>query len=285
MKVAFIGLGAIGLPMAGQIKKAGHTVAGVELSEAGQVAAEAQGIQATADWRVAVDADAVVVMVATPSQLAALVQQFDEVRQGQHWIIMSTVGPAAVREQAGKLAAKGAVVVDAPVTGGVARAQTGSLLIFASGSERAIAYVQPVLSAMGQVKAAGVKIGDGQAIKVVNQHLCSVHLVAAAEALSLARSLQLDPAHVLDLVQHGAGGSWMLSDRGPRMLEGTDTRVTSMVDIFVKDSGLVAEAAKACSAEVPLLDIAHTRFLQASETGLGRRDDSRVIETWEHQTA
>jgi 3-hydroxyisobutyrate dehydrogenase-like beta-hydroxyacid dehydrogenase len=177
------------------------------------------------------------------------------------------------------------VVVDAPVTGGVARAQTGSLLIFASGSERAIAYVQPVLSAMGQVKAAGVKIGDGQAIKVVNQHLCSVHLVAAAEALSLARSLQLDPAHVLDLVQHGAGGSWMLSDRGPRMLEGTDTRVTSMVDIFVKDSGLVAEAAKACSAEVPLLDIAHTRFSQASETGLGRRDDSRVIETWKHQTA
>lgn len=285
MKVAFIGLGAIGLPMASQINKAGHDVVGVELSDSGRVAAQAQGIEASGDWRFAVDVDVVVVMVATPSQLAALVEQFDEFKRGQHWVIMSTVGPAAVREQAEKLAGKGAVVVDAPVTGGVARAQTGSLLIFASGSESAVAYVQPVLSAMGQVKSAGVNIGDGQAIKVVNQHLCSVHLVAAAEALSLARSLHLDPAHVLELVQHGAGGSWMLSDRGPRMLEGTDTRVTSMVDIFVKDSGLVADAAKACSAQVPLLDIAHARFSAASDTGLGRRDDSRVIETWEHPTA
>lgn len=282
MKVAFIGLGAIGLPMATQINKAGHTVIGVELSEAGRAAAQIQGIEASDDWRVAVDADVVVVMVATPAQLEALVQQFDEFKPGQHWVIMSTVGPAAVREQAKKLIEKGAVVVDAPVTGGVARAQTGSLLIFASGSDSAVAFVDPVLSAMGQVKPAGVNIGDGQAIKVVNQHLCSVHLVAAAEALSLARSLNLDPAHVLELVQHGAGGSWMLSDRGPRMLEGTDTRVTSTVDIFVKDSGLVAEAAQACSAKVPLLDIAHARFSQASSTGLGRRDDSRVIETWEH---
>jgi 3-hydroxyisobutyrate dehydrogenase-like beta-hydroxyacid dehydrogenase len=281
MKVAFIGLGAIGLPMASQIKKAGHAVIGVELSENGRAVAKAEGIEASSDWRVASNADVVVVMVATPSQLAALVQQFDEFKHGQHWVIMSTVGPAAVREQAVKLTARGAAVVDAPVTGGVARAQTGSLLIFASGSESAVSYVQPVLSAMGQVKSAGVNLGDGQAIKVVNQHLCSVHLVAAAEALSLARSLQLDPAHVLELVQHGAGGSWMLSDRGPRMLEGTDTRVTSMVDIFVKDSGLVAEAAKACRAEVPLLDIAHARFSEASEAGLGRRDDSRVIETWE----
>ncbi|MEF9897638.1 MAG: NAD(P)-dependent oxidoreductase [Pseudomonas sp.] len=284
MKVAFIGLGAIGLPMASQIIKAGHSVVGVELSEAGREIAQAQGIEASGDWRVAVDADVVVVMVATPAQLAALVQQFDELKPGQHWVVMSTVGPACVREQAQRLVEKGAVVVDAPVTGGVARAKTGSLLIFASGSDSAVGYVQPVLSAMGQVKSAGLNIGDGQAIKVVNQHLCSVHLVAAAEALSLARSLYLDPAHVLELVQYGAGGSWMLSDRGPRMLEGTDTGVTSMVDIFVKDSGLVAESAKACGAKVPLLDIAHARFFQASDLGLGKRDDSRVIETWDRST-
>ncbi len=107
-----------------------------------------------------------------------------------------------------------------------------------------------------------------------------MHLVAAAEALSLAQSLGLDPAQVLELVEKGAGGSWMLSDRGPRMLEGTATRVTSMVDIFVKDSGLVAEAAQACRAAVPLLDTAHARFTAAAAAGLGQRDDSRVIETW-----
>jgi len=280
MNVAFIGLGAIGLPMAVQIQQAGHAVIGVELSETGRTAAQELDIVATADWRAAIDADLVVVMVATPAQLEALVTQFTEVRSGQHWVIMSTVGPAAVREQGARLLQKGVQVVDAPVTGGVARAKTGSLLIFASGSASALERVAPVLQAMGNVKTTGENVGDGQAIKVVNQHLCSVHLVAAAEALSLARSLGLDPAQVLELVQHGAGGSWMLSDRGPRMLEGTDTQVTSMVDIFVKDSGLVALAAQGCNAQVPLLDIAHQRFTQAAESGLGKRDDSRVIETW-----
>ena len=280
MNVAFIGLGAIGLPMAVQIQQAGHAVIGVELSETGRTAAQEQDIVATADWRAAIDADLVVVMVATPAQLEALVTQFTEVRSGQHWVIMSTVGPAAVREQGARLLQKGVQVVDAPVTGGVARAKTGSLLIFASGSVSALERVAPVLQAMGNVKTTGENVGDGQAIKVVNQHLCSVHLVAAAEALSLARSLGLDPVQVLELVQHGAGGSWMLSDRGPRMLEGTDTQVTSMVDIFVKDSGLVALAAQGCNAQVPLLDIAHQRFTQAAESGLGKRDDSRVIETW-----
>jgi len=281
MNVAFIGLGAIGLPMARQIQKAGHRVVGVELSEANRALALTHGIESSADWRVAIDADVVVVMVATPAQLDALVSQCTGLKPAQHWVVMSTVGPASVREQAVRLRQKGVQVVDAPVTGGVARAETGSLLIFASGPHAAVERVEPVLRSMGEVRDAGVEVGDGQAIKVVNQHLCSVHLVAAAEALSLARSLGLDPARVLDLVQKGAGGSWMLSDRGPRMLEGTDTQVTSMVDIFVKDSGLVAFAAQGCNAAVPLLDIAHARFNQAAEAGLGRRDDSRVIETWE----
>jgi 3-hydroxyisobutyrate dehydrogenase-like beta-hydroxyacid dehydrogenase len=281
MNVAFIGLGAIGLPMARQILQAGHGVVGIELSEANRALAQAQGIESSADWRAAIDADVVVVMVATPAQLDALVSQCTELNPGQHWVVMSTVGPSSVREQAVRLLEKGVQVVDAPVTGGVARASTGSLLIFASGPKAAVERVEPVLRSMGEVRDAGADVGDGQAIKVVNQHLCSVHLVAAAEALSLARSLGLDPARVLDLVQKGAGGSWMLSDRGPRMLEGTDTQVTSMVDIFVKDSGLVASAAQGCNAAVPLLDIAHARFSQASDAGLGRRDDSRVIETWE----
>ncbi len=281
MKVAFIGLGAIGLPMALQIQQAGHAVIGIELSETGRTSALAQGIEASADWRAAIGADVVVVMVATPAQLDALISQCTELKSGQHWVVMSTVGPASVREQALRLLEKGVQVVDAPVTGGVARAQTGSLLIFASGPQAAVDHVEPVLRAMGDVRAAGTNVGDGQAIKVVNQHLCSVHLVAAAEALSLARSLGLNPGHVLDLVQGGAGGSWMLSDRGPRMLEGPDTRVTSMVDIFVKDSGLVASEAQSYNAVVPLLDVAHARFCQASAAGLGKRDDSRVVETWE----
>ena len=281
MKINFIGVGAIGLPMARQISQAGHDVVGMDVVAAICEKARSQGIVAVdrvADLR---PADVTVVMVATPQQLEKLVDAvLENATASTYWVIMSTVGPANVRTQGDRLRRAGAKVVDAPVTGGVARAKTGQLVIFAAGTEADIAAVRPVLNAMGDVRLAGASLGDGQAIKVVNQHLCSVHLAAAAEALSLAVSLGLDPAQVLSMIEKGAAGSWMLSDRGPRMLQGTDVEVTSTVDIFVKDSGLVAQAAQDCAAKVPLLDVAHSRFAQASANGLGQRDDSRVIETW-----
>ena len=280
MNVTFIGIGAIGLPMALQIKGAGHNVTGVDLSSRARDIAQESGLAAVDSFSAAPAADVVVAMVATPQQLASLVDSVGANLEGQTWVVMSTVGPDAVREQGQRLAAKGARVVDAPVTGGTARAKTGQLVIFASGAPADINAVRPVLDAMGSVRITGPKLGDGQAIKVVNQHLCSVHIVAAAEALNLARSLSLDPAAVLELIEKGAAGSWMLSDRGPRMLQGTDVNVTSSINIFVKDSDLVAAAAQSCGADVPLLSIANARYHEAAEAGLGLRDDSRVIETW-----
>ncbi|WP_158781680.1 NAD(P)-dependent oxidoreductase [Pantoea sp. BAV 3049] len=280
MNVIFVGVGAIGLPMAAQIKLAGHAVVGVDVSEASRMRALEQDIEVVSRFDDAPTADVVVVMVATPQQLADLVTQAEGKVTGQRWVIMSTVGPDAVREQGERLRQMGTCVIDAPVTGGTARAKTGELVIFAAGAPDELEAVQPVLRAMGTVRVVGSRIGDGQGIKVINQHLCSIHIVAAAEALNLAQALGLDQAAVLSLVEKGAAGSWMLSDRGPRMLEGTDVSVSSAINIFVKDSGLVAEAARACTADVPLLQIAHQRYLAAAEAGLGLRDDSRVIETW-----
>lgn len=280
MKVTFIGVGAIGLPMALQIQRAGHDVTGVDVLDTVIATAKSSGIETVNSVCAAPGADVVVVMVATPDQLAGLVGRITDPVRGQLWLIMSTVGPQAVREQGEILQRAGARVVDAPVTGGVARARTGGLVIFAAGTAEDVASAAPVLDAMGTVRMTGQRLGDGQSIKVVNQHLCSVHIAAAAEALSLARSLGLDPAAVLDLIEKGAAGSWMLSDRGPRMVAGTDVEVTSSVNIFVKDSGLVASAGQSCGAELPLLAIAHERFCRAADAGLGLRDDSRVIETW-----
>lgn len=280
MNVTFIGVGAIGLPMALQIQAAEHTVTGVDVSDAIIANAKLKGIETVSNFSAAPRADTVVVMVATPDQLAGLVNQVGEAAQGQLWIIMSTVGPQSMREQGEALRRVGARVVDAPVTGGVARAKTGELVIFAAGLPADVESATPLLEAMGTVRVTGERLGDGQSIKVVNQHLCSVHIVAAAEALSLARSLQLDPAVVLQLIEKGAAGSWMLSDRGPRMVAATDVKVTSAINIFVKDSGLVLSAAEACGAQLPLLTIAHERFRRAAQAGLGLHDDSRVIETW-----
>ena len=281
MRVTFIGVGAIGLPMALQIRGAGHVVTGVDVSRAVIGRAKSRGIDTVDDFARAPTADVVVVMVATPDQLSGLVGRLAASARHELWLIMSTVGPQALRAQGEALRSAGARVVDAPVTGGVARAKLGELVIFASGQPDDVASALPVLEAMGTVHITGEELGDGQSIKVVNQHLCSVHIAAAAEALSLARSLGLDPAAVLRLVERGAAGSWMLSDRGPRMVAGTEVEVTSTIDIFVKDSGLVMSAGESCDAELPLLSIAHQRFRRAAEAGLGLRDDSRVIETWQ----
>jgi 3-hydroxyisobutyrate dehydrogenase-like beta-hydroxyacid dehydrogenase len=281
MKVTFVGVGAIGLPMALRIRCAGHDVTGVDVSDAAIANAKTCGIETLKQFSDAPVAQVVVVMVATPDQLAGLVGQVTGSVRGQLWLIMSTVGPQSVRDQGQALQRAGAYVVDAPVTGGVARARTGELVIFAAGAPNDVAAAAPILDAMGTVRVTGHRLGDGQSIKVVNQHLCSVHIVAAAEALSLARSLGLNPAAVLRLIEKGAAGSWMLSDRGPRMVAGTDVEVTSAIDIFVKDSGLVVSAGESCGAQLPLLTIAHQRFRRAAEAGLGQRDDSRVIETWD----
>ena len=279
--VVFVGTGAIGLPMAIQLVKAGHQVTGVDPFPAAQERAAAAGVRTVARFTDAPAAAVVIVMVATPDQLAALVTEaLNHDLTGQRWVVMSTVGPESVRADAARLTEAGAAVLDVPVTGGVARARTGELTLFAAGDPADADAVRPVLDALGTVHEVGPTIGDGQAIKVVNQHLCSVHIVAAAEALNLAKTLGLDPGTVLGLVERGAAGSWMLSDRGPRMLAGTDVEVTSTIGIFVKDSSLVFDAARTAGASTPLLDIARDRYQQAADAGLAMRDDSRVIETY-----
>lgn len=276
--VTFVGIGAIGLPMATLLARAGHALTGVDPFASAREKALAVGIDAVASIVDATPSDIVVVMVATPTQLDELIEQAGTGVAGQRWVIMSTVGPDAVRRAAEQLQSRGARVIDAPVTGGVARATTGELVIFASGEAELLASVAPVLSVLGTVREVGAQIGEGQAIKVVNQHLCSVHIVAAAEALALAESLGLDKAEVLDLIGGGAAGSWMLADRGPRMLLDGDAPVTSTVNIFVKDSTLVADAAAGSGAQVPLLLQAQQSFVRAASDGLGIHDDSRVIE-------
>ncbi len=133
MKVVFVGMGAIGMPMALNIKAAGHDVQGVDVAEASRQRARTQGIEAVERYALTGKADVVVVMVATPQQLAALVEEALPNVAGQYWVIMSTVGPDAIIAAAAQLQQAGASVVDAPVTGGTARASTGDLVIFAAG--------------------------------------------------------------------------------------------------------------------------------------------------------
>lgn len=284
-RITFIGIGAIGLPMAEQLLQAGFEVTGVDPGPGQRERAAARGLRTEERPDSAAGADVVVVMVATPEQLreAALGEAgvLGRLRPGAVLVVMSTVGPRAVREVAGAAPA-GVRVLDVPVTGGVARARTGELTLFAAGDPAVVDQVRPVLEAFGRIVDCGREAGRGQAYKAVNQLLCSVHIVAAAEALALAEALGLDPQEVLPAVAGGAGGSWMLSDRGPRMLEGLDAEVTSTIGIFVKDSTLVKEIADEIGFDAPLVTAARAKYLAAREAGWERRDDSQVIQTYRH---
>lgn len=274
-----VGLGAMGLPVGRRLSAAGLRVVGVEPAAGRR--AQAREFTTVAAVAEAPASRVVIVFVATPAQLAAVV---DDAAAGdltgQTWVVMGTVGDGAIADAALRLADAGADVVDAPVTGGVAGAESGRLLIFASGAPAALAAAGPVLDHLGTVAVVGDRPGAGQVMKVVNQHLCAVHLVAAAEALGLARRLGLDLDQVLALLPSGAAGSWMLGDRGPLMAADGASQVRSAIDVFVKDADLVAESASAVSLPTPLLDAVRGVLRDATDAGWGARDDSRLIELY-----
>ena len=277
MRVGWLGLGAMGAPMAGCLARAGNPVAAYDVMP-GRVPDGV--IEAASVAEAVAGADAVVVMVATPDQLEqVLAGAADALAAGQTVVVMSTVGPEAVVAAAARLAAMGVAVVDAPVSGGVTRATRGDLLILVSGSPEAVAGVQPLLDTLARsAPVVGPSPGDGQRMKLVNQLLCGVHIAAAAEALSFAESLGLDPGECWKILRDGAAASFMFADRGARMVAGEFGDVRSALDIFVKDMGLVTGAADEAGAEVPLAGAARQLYQRGHDLGLGRQDDSVVIE-------
>ncbi|MEO6956230.1 MAG: NAD-binding protein [Antricoccus sp.] len=169
-------------------------------------------------------------------------------------------------------------LVDAPVSGGVVRAGEGKLLIMTSSRPADRHDADEVLAALGDpVKVVGDLPGDGQVVKLVNQLLCGVHIVAAAEALALATRLGVPAADAWDTVRHGAAASFMLDDRGQRMVDKDFDVVRSAVDIFVKDMGLVTAAAHAHGMNSILAQAAQQVYVDASEAGLGKKDDASII--------
>jgi 3-hydroxyisobutyrate dehydrogenase/putative dehydrogenase len=285
-RVGFVGLGAMGAPMARKLAAAGFDLAVFDIDQQRtRAAADELGARAaTSPPDVAAGADVLVVMVATSAQAEAVLLGNDgaaaALPDDAAILLMSTVGPVAVAA----LADAGHPLLDAPVSGGVARAETGELLIMAGGPAELFERLQPVLDALGAtVVHCGERPGDGQAVKLVNQLLCGVHIAAAAEALAYAAALGLDPAKVRDTIRHGAAASFMLEDRGARMLTRDFDQVRSALDIFVKDMGLVVDAGAAVDARTPLAEAARRLYDEGSERGLGRQDDSGVIRLLERR--
>ncbi|MBR3192729.1 NAD(P)-dependent oxidoreductase [Bosea sp. (in: a-proteobacteria)] len=279
--IGFVGLGSMGLPMAINLGKAGFAVTGYDLRAEARQALQAAGAEAAGALAEAfAGRDAVVLMVVNAAQAEDILfgqAALPQLAPGGMVILMATCPPAAVAALAARVEAAGHTLVDAPVSGGVVGAEAGSLTIMAAARRPVFAAVKPVLDAMGsKVVFMGEEPGQGATAKAVNQLLCGAHLAIAAEALSLAEKLGVDTTAMLDIVSGSAASSWMLRDRGARMLE-REPRVTSAVDIFVKDLGIVLEAGRDAKAALPMAALAHQLFLSVSGRGLGARDDSQVI--------
>jgi len=280
MRIGWIGLGAMGLPMAASLARAGHSVAAFDVNPSVTVPEDVKLRMMGSPEETIADAEAVIVMVATPDQARSVVDSIAvALSDGALLIITATVGPALIETIDTELAPRGVLIVDAPVSGGVARAAAGQLLVMASGGADALQKAAPILEVLsGNCHTVGDRPGDAQRMKLVNQLLCGVHIVAAAEALSFAESIGVDPRLALDVVGSGAAASFMLSDRGPRMLD-KPPGVRSAVDIFVKDLGLVLAEAST-SGDLPVASAALGRFRAAHDAGFGRFDDSAVIRTY-----
>ncbi|WP_413114579.1 NAD-binding protein [Streptomyces sp. CY1] len=167
--------------------------------------------------------------------------------------------------------------LDAPISGGAARAAAGELTMMTSGPAAAYAVADPVLEAMSAtVYRLGEQPGLGSKVKIVNQLLAGVHIAAAAEAMALGLKAGVPAEALYEVITHSAGNSWMFENRMAHVLAG-DYTALSAVDIFVKDLGLVLDSARPERFPLPLAAAAHQMFLQASASGLGAEDDSAVI--------
>lgn len=283
--VAVIGLGAMGLPMATRLHET-LDVRAYDIAAERCALAAASGVPIAGSPADAVrDAELVLLVVRDGAQLADLL--FGEtgiapaLAPGAVVILGSTIGKEGIGSVVRGLAEVGVSLVDAPLSGGPARAGRGDLLIVVGAEPEARRRAAPVLESLAStLTVVGDAPGDGQAFKTVNQLLCGVHIAAAAEALALADALGLDPARTLDALTAGAANSFMLGDRGKRMLQAYDEsgpEVLSRLDIFVKDIGIVLAASREAHVPTPVAAAAQQLYLLGEGLGRGSADDSTVI--------
>jgi len=283
--VAVIGLGAMGLGMAKSLRRAGFEVRACDArAEVARAFAAEGGIACATPAEAAASADIIVSVVVNAAQTEDVL--FGEqgaaqsMRRGDLFVMCSTVHPnwSIALEQ--RLADLGLLYLDAPISGGAAKAAAGTMTMMTAGRPEAYAKAGRALDSMAaNVYRLGDRAGNGSKVKIINQLLAGVHIAAAAEAMALGLREGVDPKALYEVITHSAGNSWMFENRMAHVLAGDYTPL-SAVDIFVKDLGLVLDTARATKFPLPLSATAHQMFMQASAAGHGREDDAAVIKVF-----
>lgn len=284
--VGLIGLGAMGKGVAGNLLSKGFQVVGKDIHpESMQWLQGKGGVAVDSLQQMAARCDVVISYVVNDAQTEMVLFGKEGIvpflKPGSTVITCSTMPPAYTRALSDRLAAKHIHYIDAPVSGGRVGAEKGTLTVMAAAPKAVFDRMQPLLHAMGsKLFYLGEEAGKGSQMKVINQLLCGVHIAAAGEALAMAKQNGLPLETTLEVLMSGAASSWMLGDRGKRMVAESFDDVASAVDIFVKDLGLVVDAARASKFPAHLAHTAFLQFTQASSRGWGQQDDSAVMKNY-----
>ena len=280
-----VGLGSMGYGAAVSAHRRGVSVWGLDPNPAACTRFVADGGRVAGSLtELGAACDAVVLLVLNAAQtetvlfgsgatpgLASLLQP------GAVVIASATVDPALPPQWEARLEEHGLWLIDAPVSGGAVKAADGQMTIMASGRPQAFDAAGDLLdSCASKVYRLGDRVGIGSTVKMVNQHLAGVHIAAACEAMALGLRAGADPRQLSDVICHSAGSSWMFQNRVPHILAGDYTPLSS-VNIFVKDLGIVLDAARKLSFPLPLAAAAHQLYIATAAAGHGLEDDAAVI--------
>ncbi len=281
-QIGLIGLGAMGLGMAHSLRRAGHApfvhdarpgVAEAFAKEGGTACDSPAALGSQCDILISV----VVNAAQTETVLFGPLGCAATLKPGSVFVMCSTVDPKWSIALESRLATLGILYIDAPISGGAAKAATGQMTMMTAGTPAAYAKAEFALNLMAaKVYKLGDSAGAASKVKIINQLLAGVHIAAAAEAMALGLREGVDPTALYDVITHSAGNSWMFENRMPHVLA-ADYTPLSAVNIFVKDLGLVLDMARASNFPLPLSSTAHQMFMQASTAGHGTEDDSAVI--------
>jgi len=276
-----IGLGSMGLGMAQSMVKHGIKVAGFDINPAAVAKlVEAGGSGTSNVAEVAKNADVLLVVVVNSAQTDTVL--FGEngaaaaMKKGSVIISSATMAPEDARRLAAKAEALGLLYLDAPISGGAAKAAIGQLTVMASGTQETFKRARPVLDAIAAtVHELGDAAGIGASFKMVNQLLAGVHIAAACEAVTFAKKLGLDLPTVYKVITASAGNSWMFENRVPHILDG-DYAPRSAVEIFTKDLGIVSDMGRREKFPLQIAATALQMFLMTAAAGMERDDDASV---------
>ena len=296
--VGLIGLGAMGSGMAKSLRRAGYNVHVCDVRrEAADAFARDGGVACASPAEVAAACEVVFSVVVNAEQTEAVL--FGQgngsgagdaakggavtggaaaaMKPGSVFIMCSTVPPAFAIGLEARLEKMDLLFLDAPISGGAARAASAEMTMMSAGKPAVYAKCEAMLNAVAaKIYKLGKTAGNGSKVKIINQLLAGVHIAAAAEAMALGIREGVAPADLYEVITHSAGNSWMFENRMAHVLA-NDYTPLSAVDIFVKDLGLVLDTARASKFPLPLSATAHQMFMQASTAGYAKEDDAAVI--------